>query len=139
KILLVSDKPVYQPGQLMHLRALALHEFDMRPIEGKDILFEVEDPKGNKVFKKTLKTSDFGVAALDFQLADEVNMGDYHVRAMIGDHQSDKTVTVKKYVLPKFKSELSVDKRFYLPRETIHADLQTDYFFGKRVANGTIK
>ena len=25
----------------------------------EDILFEIEDPKGNKVFKRSFKTSDF--------------------------------------------------------------------------------
>ena len=28
-MLLVTDKPLYQPGQLMHLRALALRPFDL--------------------------------------------------------------------------------------------------------------
>jgi hypothetical protein len=139
KILLVTDKPLYQPGQLIHIRALALRPADLKPVEASDIIFEVEDSEGNKVFKRSYKTSAYGVAAVDFQLADEVNMGDYHIRAIIGEQQADKTVTVKRYVLPKFKSELTADKRFYLPKETIHAELQTDYFFGKPVASGKIK
>lgn len=139
KILLVTDKPLYQPGQLIHIRALALQAFNLHPVAAKALTFEVEDSKGNKVFKRAQKTSDFGIASIDFQLADEVNMGDYHIRAFLGDQQADKSVTVKKYVLPKFKVELTSDKRFYLPKETLHADLQTDYFFGKPVAGGTVK
>lgn len=139
KILLVSDKPIYQPGQLMHLRALVLQSFNMKPIAQKEILFEIEDNKGNKVFKKSLKTSDFGVASLDFQLADEVNMGDYHLRANVGETRAEKTVQVKRYVLPKFKTNLTTDKTFYLPKETIKADLQSDYFFGKPVSKAKIE
>jgi hypothetical protein len=139
KVLLVTDKPLYQPGQVMHIRALALQAFDLKPVENSELVFEVEDAKGNKVFKRDLKTSAYGIASIDFQLADEVNQGDYHIRAILGDQQSDKTVTVKPYVLPKFKSEVTADKKFYLPKETIHADVQTDYFFGKPVAGGTVK
>jgi 5-hydroxyisourate hydrolase-like protein (transthyretin family) len=139
KILLVTDKPLYQPGQNIHIRALALQAFDLKPAAGKDLTFEVEDSKGNKVFKRTRKTSDYGVAAIDFQLADEVNMGDYHIRAILGEQQADKSVSVTRYVLPKFKVELSADKKFYLPKETIHGDLQTDYFFGKPVADSKVK
>ncbi len=139
KILLVSDKPVYQPGQLIHLRTLALRSFDMKPLDGKDLLLEIEDPKGNKVFKKTLKTSDFGIAAVDFQLADEVNMGNYTIRANIGEVRAEKTVQVKRYVLPKFKIEVKADKTFYLPKEKIAAELQSDYFFGKPVANSQVE
>src|SRR5262249_25845170 len=41
--------------------------------------------------------------------------------------------------LPKFKGELTADKRFYLPKEVIHANLQSDYFFGKPVAGSKVK
>ena len=139
KILLVSDKPIYQPGQLIHLRALVLRPFDMRPIADKDLLFEVEDPKGNKVFKRTFKTSEYGVAAVDFQLADEVNMGGYHIRAVMGDARTEKTVEVKRYVLPKFKVDVKADKTFYLPKETVKVNLQSDYFFGKPVAGAKVE
>jgi hypothetical protein len=139
KILLVADKPIYQPGQVMHIRALALQPFDLRPVGKADILFEVEDAKGNKVFKKTLPTSEFGVTAVDFQLADEVNMGLYQVRATSGETQAQKTVTVKRYVLPKFKTEVSANKKFYLPKETIKGSLQADYFFGKPIARGQVE
>jgi uncharacterized protein YfaS (alpha-2-macroglobulin family) len=138
KILLVTDKPLYQPGQVIHIRALTLRPSDLKPVAGNELVFEVEDAKGNKVFKRAQALSDYGVAAADFQLADEVNMGDYHVRAIVGEHQSDKTVAVKRYVLPKFKINLSADKPFYLPKETLHAELQTDYFFGKPVAGAKV-
>ncbi len=37
-----------------------------------------------------------------------------------------KTIdTVRKYVLPKFKTEVKADKTFYLPKETIVADIQS--------------
>src|SRR5262249_52732967 len=82
---------------------------------------------------------DYGIASLDFQLADEVNMGEYQIRATLGDQEARKTVTVKKYVLPKFKPDVTADKRYYMPKETIQANLQTDYFFGKPVAGGKVE
>jgi hypothetical protein len=139
RVLLVTDKPLYQPGQQMHIRALALQAFDLKPVASSPLLFEVQDGKGNKVFKREVKTSAYGIAAIDFQLADEVNTGDYHIQAILGDKTADKTVTVKPYVLPKFKNGLETDKKYYQPKETIHAKLQTDYFFGKPVSGGKVK
>jgi uncharacterized protein YfaS (alpha-2-macroglobulin family) len=66
-------------------------------------------------------------------------MGDYRVRAILGETEADKTVTVKQYVLPKFKVNVTADKTFYLPKETIRAELQSDYFFGKPVTGGNIE
>jgi hypothetical protein len=139
KVLLVTDKPLYQPGQRIHLRALALNAQDLAPVAGKELTLEIEDGKSNKVFKKTLPTSDYGIASADFDLADEVNTGEYRIRALLDNQETTKTVTVKPYVLPKFKAEITADKKFYMPKETIHADVQADYFFGKPIARGKIE
>lgn len=138
RILLVSDKPLYQPGQTMHLRALALGEATLRPSTG-EVLFEVEDAKGNKVFKKRAGANEFGVASCDFVLADEVNLGDYRISATVGASKAEKAVTVKKYVLPKFKIAVKTDKTFYLPLETIRGTFQVDYFFGKPVKDANVR
>jgi hypothetical protein len=139
KVLLVTDKPLYQPGQLIHIRALCLGAFDLKPVAESKLVFEVEDSKGNKVFKREQSTTVHGIAAVDFQLAGEVNQGEYKVRALLGDKLAEKSVTVKPYVLPKFKSNLTADRKFYAPGETIKSDLQVDYFFGKPVAGGKVK
>lgn len=139
QILLTTDKPLYQPGQVIHIRALALKKPDRSALRGKSLVFEVEDAKGNKVFKKTLKTSEFGVASVDFQLANEVNMGRFTVRALIDKTKAEKTVTVERYVLPKFKVKFTPDKSYYLVGETVSGKVQVDYFFGKPVADGKVK
>jgi hypothetical protein len=46
---------------------------------------ELEDSRGNKVFKTATTTDQFGVASAEFGLADEVNLGTYHLRALMGD------------------------------------------------------
>jgi hypothetical protein len=48
RILLVTDKPLYQPGQTMHLRALALEEMALREASGGEVCFEVEDARGTR-------------------------------------------------------------------------------------------
>ena len=94
KILLTTDKPLYQPGQIIHVRALALSTFDLKPAAAQAIEIIITDGKGNRVFRDTVDTSDFGVAAVDFTLADEVNTGAYNITAQMGATSSEKTVTV---------------------------------------------
>jgi uncharacterized protein YfaS (alpha-2-macroglobulin family) len=138
KILLTTDKPLYQPGQLIHIRALALSAFDRRPASGDSVEFIIADGKGNKVFRESVNSSEFGVAAVDFQLASEVITGPYKITAQMGNTTSEKTVTVKHYVLPKFKVSLIPDRPYYLPGETVTGVLTAEYFFGKKVAAGTV-
>ncbi|MBP5405689.1 hypothetical protein J6Z19_00890 [bacterium] len=139
KTLLTTDKPLYQPGQTIHIRSLSLGLPDKKPMDNTDITFELSDPKGNKVFKKTGKTSRYGIFSADFKLANLVSLGNYQLSALIdGVIAAQKTLTVEKYVLPKFGIEFSADKGFYLPGETMEGEIVSNYFYGKPVSNGII-
>jgi hypothetical protein len=136
---LLTDKPVYQPGQTIHIRSLSLRRPGLRSVTDAKIVFEIEDSKGNKVYKKEMATDDFGVGYVRFVLADEVNLGDYTVRAILGQDKVEKTVNVKRYVLPKFKVEVKTDREYYTPGEQIEGDITVEYFFGKPVAEGRVR
>ncbi len=136
---LVTDKPIYQPGQTIHIRTLSLHRPELSPVKNGKLIFEIEDSKGNKVYKKATKTDKFGVAHTKFTLADEVNFGDYTLRAILEKEKTEKTVKVKRYVLPKFKIESTTDKEFYLPGEKLSGDIDVQYFFGKPVTDARVK
>lgn len=139
KLLLSTDKPLYQPGQDIHVRALALKSMDSTPVQEQELAFEIEDPKGNKVFKRKVRTSRFGVAAVSFTLANEINLGEYTVRAVTQEFSAEKKVTVKKYVLPKFKVNFASDRTYYLPGQNMKGTVQADYFFGKPAGKAKVK
>ncbi len=138
RIYLTIDKPMYQPGQKINIRALVLGLPRLAPEGEKEITLEVMDGKGNKVYKNKEKTSKYGVASAVFQLADEVNMGTFKVKAVMGKVETSRDFEVKKYVLPKFKVSFTPDRKFYAPGDTISGDVQADYFFGKPVAKSKV-
>ena len=79
-ILLTTEKPIYQPGQIhRQCRALALDRADYKAETDSKLTFELEDSRGNKIFKKSTATVKFGIASAEFSLADEVNLGTYHL------------------------------------------------------------
>ncbi len=84
-ILLTSEKPVYQPGQTIHVRALALDQASHQASGDRKLTFEAEDSRGNKLFRTITQTDAFGVASAEFALADEVNLGTWHLRALLDD------------------------------------------------------
>ncbi len=139
RILLTTDKPIYQPGQLIHVRALALSTFDLYPAAGQELEITIADGKGNKVFRQSLTTTGYGVAFTDFQLAGEVNTGDYKITAVLGNTASEKTVTVEHYVLPKFEVKLETGRSYYQPGQRVQGTLRAGYFYGKPVAESQVK
>src|SRR6202167_4720874 len=149
-ILLTSEKPLYQPGQTIHVRALALDGSWHQAAAKRALTFEVEDSRGNKVFKAATATDEFGVASAEFCLADEVNMGTYHLRALMGDadaptNTAEIALNVERYVLPKFKVAVELadadshskkgknEKRGYQPGDHVTGTVRANYFFGKPV------
>ena len=139
KILLTTDKPIYQPGQTMHLRSLSLRRPALWPVADEAFVFEVRDGKGNKVFKEQGLTNAFGIASADFRLAGEVNMGPFEILCRVGSTESIKTVEVKRYALPKFGVSFSPNQGYYLPGQRVTGQVQAGYFFGKPVANAQVR
>ncbi len=139
QVMLTSDKPVYQPGQVIRLRSLALAKPELKPVAGHDASYAIRDPKGNVIFRKQDVTSRFGIASAECPLADEITEGAYQIECQVGDTASTITVEVKKYVLPKFKIEVSLDQPYYQPGQKIHGTVEARYFFGKPVEDADVE
>jgi hypothetical protein len=153
-ILLTTEKPIYQPGQTIHVRGLALDRSDHEAAAKHKLTFELEDSRGNKVFKKATETDEFGVASAEFGLADEVNLGTYHLRALMfgsgtGEaeaptNSAEIALNVERYVLPKFKVAVEFSengkkqKRGYQPGDHVVGTVRSNYFFGKPVDHAEI-
>ncbi len=138
-LLLSTDKPVYQPGQTIHLRTLALERNALGAARGETLQITVADPEGNKLMRRELITSDFGIAAVDFQLDSQAASGDYILTATMGPISSSRTVEVKPYTLPRFAITFTSDERFYLPGATVTGTVDAHYFFGKPVVGGQVQ
>ena len=138
KVLVTTDKPMYQPGQKMLVRALALSKPRLSPADGIEAIIEIFDGKGNKVFRKVQETGEYGVVDAEFQLASQINMGTYKIKVAVGDTVTEKAVTVGRYNLPKFKLTTTFDRDWYLVGQKIVGTINAAYFFGKPVAGGTV-
>ena len=139
RVLVATDKPLYKPGQKILIRTLSLANADLKPVAGRSVTIEVADAKGNKVLKKRLKTSSFGIASAELRLADQVNLGRYEVSALLGDTRSARTVEVKRYRLPRYRIRLTTKKSYYAPGETLIGEVHAQYTFGKPVARAKVK
>src|SRR5207244_12067763 len=94
----------------------------------------------------------FGIASAEFGLADEVNLGTYHLRSLMAGTETDSAPTntaeialnVEKYVLPKFKVAIDFSgkdtkaKRGYRPGDHVTGTVRANYFFGKPVEGGEV-
>ncbi len=138
RVLLTTDKPIYQPGQTIHLRALATNPIRSQPAANERLRFEVRNADGALVFRDERAASRFGIASTDFALADEVSLGRYEIRVYYGEEYTSRSVEVMRYVLPRFRVELEIDRAFFRPGDEISGTLSAEYFFGQPVSAATV-
>ncbi len=133
RVLVTTDKPIYQPGQTMHIRALALKKPHLHAAADSDAVLEVFDGKGNMVFRKYEKTNDFGIVSTRFKIANQVNIGTYKIAVKVGETVTEKSLEVKPYQLPKFKLSTNLGHPYFLVGDTVEGQIDARYFFGKPV------
>jgi uncharacterized protein YfaS (alpha-2-macroglobulin family) len=118
KILVSTDKPLYQPGQTINIRTLAMYG-EIQGVYSEDITIEVDDPEGNKLSRADLECNEWGIASTNFTVTDQMPIGNYKIIAKVGEIEAKKSVTVKRYVLPKFNIVFNDIKSWYTVDENI--------------------
>ncbi|NLT36486.1 MAG: alpha-2-macroglobulin [Gaiellales bacterium] len=131
-LFLETDKPIYKPGQTIHMRVVAL-DADLKPVR-TDATIDILDAKGVKVFKQEVATDEFGMATLELPLSTEPNLGVWKLQAQAGDASTDLDVRVEEYVLPKYEVTAELTKDWFLVNEPITGHVAAEYSFGKPVS-----
>ena len=126
-----TDKPIYKPGQTIHMRVLTLDP-ELKPTT-EPVTIDIMDAKGIKVFRSVATTDDYGMASVDLPLSDEPNLGVWKINAVTDKAQSQLDVRVEEYVLPKYEVTVDLPKEWFLVSEPIKGTVSADYSFGKPV------
>ncbi|HEX2914285.1 MAG TPA: alpha-2-macroglobulin family protein [Chloroflexia bacterium] len=130
-LLAETDKPIYKPGQTVHIRILTLDN-QLKP-QPDSVTVEVMDAKGTKIFKKSVQADEYGMANVDMPLSSEPNLGVWKLTALAGKQQSQFDFRVEKYVLPKYEVTLNTKKDWALAGEKITGQIKAEYSYGKPV------
>ena len=144
RVIINTDKLLYQPGQPLHARALAL-TVDKHAIANEELEFTLVDPESNTAFRSTAKTNEFGIASIDWDLPDAIELGPYHLKVAFSDSGrfSDVTewtnVRVSRYDLPNFTVSAKPDRGYYLPGQQASVEIAAKYLFGKELKRGSVK
>jgi uncharacterized protein YfaS (alpha-2-macroglobulin family) len=143
-IVISTDKPIYQPGQVLHVRALALSP-TRHVLPDQTVNFRVLDPDSILVFKDSIKSTRFGVSSVDWPIPENMRLGDYLVQVSLGSGEdSDSTLTtvgvrISRYDLPNFSVTVKPDHTYYLSQQNAEVRVSADYLFGQPVTRGKVR
>ncbi|MDX2032573.1 MAG: MG2 domain-containing protein [Blastocatellia bacterium] len=141
-LMLTTDKPIYQPGQTLHVRSLAF-DFMRRAIAKAKLNFSVTDPEGTLQFRADATTTRFGIASIDWQIPENARLGEYTIRADFEDDdrggERELRVRISRYDLPNFAVKAKPDRAFYLAGQNAEVEIRADYLFGRPVKRGRVR
>jgi uncharacterized protein YfaS (alpha-2-macroglobulin family) len=154
---LLTDKPIYRPGQTVRLRGalrgIAVSagqgqaERYVLPGAGDRAYLYVSDPEGNTVFSTTLTFSAFGTFNVDLPLAQGAPLGSYSMVARLGGAQGvDETdpavfgsFLVAEYRVPAFEVTVTPAATDLLRGDPLNVNVQAAYFAGGAPARAPVR
>nr|MDQ3818268.1 MG2 domain-containing protein [Acidobacteriota bacterium] len=143
QIFVSTDKPIYQPGQVLHIRTL-MFDATRHAMSDREASLEISDPENKTVFSADLKTTRFGIASADWTIPDNIRLGDYEVKVRLGDNSDEERagytyVKISRYDLPNFAVQAKPDLPYYLPGQNAVVEIRADYLFGQPVKRGHVR
>ena len=117
RMLVRTDKEIYQPGQRLRMRGIA------RQVSGRvapNAAIEVTVSRGDhNLFRTQIRTSRFGVWAAEWVIPEGAETGSYSVKAEmevrgVGPMSGVEVIEVSRYELPSFSVAAKLVKPWYL-------------------------
>lgn len=137
-IALTLDRPLYQPGQVVKMRALVLDGDQHQPQAGK-ISFKVRDPKNNLIMDEDHTLSASGIAHTELALAAEGIQGAYTLETRYAGRVESRQFEVQPFRLPRYKVEVIPWAKELKRSESLKAQVVATYTYGERVKDAKVE
>lgn len=137
KIYLYTDKPIYRPGQAVHIKGIYRVGYDgsYEIFKEKELELRVYNSQNNEILSKNFNISDYGTFYTTLNLDKNASLGNY--RACVGYHCC--FFDVEEYKPSAFELKIKRDKEEYISKETAVFDVSARYYFGVPLNQGKIE
>lgn len=139
RIHVLTDRPLYEPGNEVKFRALALRARDLTPIDLRPGTWIVRDPQGEVLLEEKAPAAEWGVVAGSFPLDAGAATGQWTVTWRSGNDEGQATFHVEPFTLPRFRVEATADQPFYQPGQRPTLSGSVVYSSGAPVAGAMVE
>ncbi len=147
---LYTDRPVYRPGNRVHVRGMLKLVVDAQriaPAEVDSVELSIADPQGSQVWRDTLAVDQWGHFGDSIDIEESGKQGRYQIQyhgvrnrpdsknpshSPRGYHQA--SFLVDSYKKPEFLITVKPDKETYLAGEEVVVKVKGEYYFGGALA-----
>ena len=134
----MTDRPLYEPGDNMLFRAITLRRADLAPADDRPGEWHVLDPNGELLLRERSKGGPWGITESSFPLSDDATPGLWTVRWVSGAVTTDVQVRVEPFTLPRFTVEASANRTWHKAGDPLSFAGVARYTSGAPVANAEV-
>jgi uncharacterized protein YfaS (alpha-2-macroglobulin family) len=147
----MTDRPVYRPGQAVHFKAwLGSHSYDQTdapPYVGEELELEIDNPMGETVHAGKYRVDEYGGIDGQVALDGSALLGLYRIRVggydeihgrRIGIDLGQGGFRLEEYRKPEFEVTVKAPDKALLLGDTARIGVEAKYYFGSPVAGGAI-
>lgn len=142
-----TDRPLYRPGDTVHIRGVVRLDNDAHyslPQSNQSVVLSIFDAEATTIFSSTLPLSSFGSFSSDLPLPTSATVGQYIMQARLADDSNSPwtiygSFNVAEYRKPVFEVEIKPDRPDALPGERLTATVTARYFAGGVLANAPLR
>jgi len=150
RIYAFCDRPAYRPEEEVQWKFIArqYNESVYTTPANQVIEFQINDPRGTKVYEDKVKLNSFGSAWGLLELNKSMPLGEYKVTFRDERHKNyigEATLfRLEEYKLPEFKVGIETPQedgkeRSFILGDEIEVNIQANYYFGGPVANANVE
>ncbi len=135
----LTDRPLYEPGNLLLLRVLGVRARDGVPLPGRPGRLTLTDPTGLTLLDEDLALDEWGVASSSFPLNADAPHGTWNLCWVSGEDTGCSTFLVEPFTLPRLSATATANQAAYLPGDSPRGELSVRYASGAPVANADLE
>ncbi len=138
RVHVITDRPLYEPGNTVRFRAVVLRARDLTPLDGRPGRWMVTDPTGEILLEEKAPAGEWGVVAGSFPLDSQAVTGHWRVRWASGEASDEVSFQVEPFTLPRFRVEAAASRPFYGRGDTPELQGAVVYSSGAPVARAEV-
>ena len=140
KALIITDRPVYRPGDTVHIKAWVRRAtYDLANTSvfaGQEFPVEIRDARGNKILEKSFIADDFGGFEIDLPLDEDAGLGTYRINIK---RRGGGSFRVEEYKKPEYEVSVEAPSVPVMLGDVVKAKVNARYYFGAPVTEATVK
>lgn len=141
---IMTDRPVYRPGQKVSFKAWVRHaKYDLENVSlfaGREISVTLQNPKGDAILEKSLTADTYGGIAGEYPLGSDADLGVYRLSVAVdGRNLGGQAFRVEEYKKPEFEVIVETPEETVRLGDTVPVGILAKYYFGAPVTDAEVK